>query len=92
MSDIIIRRKHGKAKPAARAAAEHMASELKEEFDLDFSWEGEVMHFKRPGVSGELKFERKEVVLNIRLGFLLSALKPRIEREIHRFFDENFQA
>ena len=36
MSDIIIRRKHGKKHSDARVAAEHMASELKEEFDLDY--------------------------------------------------------
>ncbi len=92
MSDIFIRRKHGKTRSGARAAAEHMAAELKEEFDLSFTWDGEVMHFKRPGVSGELTLDSQEVVLSIRLGFFLSALKPSIEREVHRFFDENFQA
>ena len=91
MSNITIRRKHGKSRAAARAAAEHMASELKEEFDLDYAWEGEVMHFKRSGVAGELTLDKKEVVLSIRLGFFLSALKPSIEREVHKFFDENFQ-
>ena len=91
MSDLIIRRKHGKKRSDARVAAEHMASELKEEFDLDYSWDGEVLHFRRPGVSGELTLDGQEVVLNISLGFFLSALKPSIEREIHRFFDENFQ-
>jgi putative polyhydroxyalkanoate system protein len=92
MSDITIRRQHGKTRVDARASAEHMASELKEEFDLDYAWSGDVMRFKRPGVSGELSLDDSEVALNIRLGFLLFALKPAIEREIHRFFDENFPA
>ncbi len=39
---------------------------------------------------GELSLDSKEVALHIRLGFLLFALKPRIEREAQRFFDENF--
>ena len=90
MSDIIIRRKHGKTHAAARAAAEHMASELKDEFDLDYAWEGEVMHFKRTGVSGQLALDNEDVVLSIRLGFFLAALKPSVEREVHKFFDENF--
>jgi putative polyhydroxyalkanoate system protein len=93
MSDIIIiRRKHGKTRSEARIAAEHMASELEEEFDLSFTWDGEVMHFKRPGLSGELTLDNQEVILNVRLGFFLSALKPSIESEVHRFFDENFRA
>lgn len=90
MSDIDIRRPHGKSRAEARASAEHMASELKEEFDLDYAWDGDVMRFQRPGVSGELSLDSKEVALHIRLGFLLFALKPRIEREAQRFFDENF--
>ena len=91
MSNIVIRRKHGKTRLEARAAAEHMASELKEEFDLDYAWKGEVMQFTRPGVSGELTLGRHNVVLSINLGFFLSALKTSIEREIHKYFDENFQ-
>jgi putative polyhydroxyalkanoate system protein len=92
MSTINIRRKHGKTHAAARAAAEHMAAELKEEFDLNYAWDGEVMHFKRSGVSGELALESEDVVLKIHLGFFLAALKPSVEREVHKFFDENFPA
>lgn len=92
MSDIKIRRRHGKTPADARHAAEHMAAELKEEFDLNYAWDGDVMRFKRPGVTGELTLDDKEVALNIHLGFLLSALKPTIEREVHKFFDENFAA
>ena len=92
MSDISIRRKHGKSHADARAAAEHMTRELQDEFDLDCAWEGEVMHFKRTGISGELTLDSEEVVLCIRLGFPLSAFRTSIEREVNKFFDENFQA
>lgn len=92
MSDITFERKHGKNRSDARAAAENMALQLKEEFDLEYVWNGEVMHFKRPGVSGELTLDKQNVIMTIRLGLFLSALRPRIEREAHRFLDENFQA
>jgi putative polyhydroxyalkanoate system protein len=92
MSDIIISRQHGKSHADARAAAEHLAAELKDEFDLKYSWDGEVMHFKRSGISGELTLDSENVVLCVRLGFPLSAFKSSIEREVHKFFDENFQA
>lgn len=90
MSDIKIRRQHGKNLAEARAAAEHMASELAEEFDLDHAWDGNQLHFRRPGVVGELWIDDREVALDIRLGFLLFAIKPTIERAVHRYFDENF--
>lgn len=92
MSDIVIRRKHGKTPAAARSAAERMADELKQEFNLDYDWQGDTLRFTRPGVSGELALDGEEVALRIRLGFLLTAVKPAIEREVHRFFDENFAA
>lgn len=92
MSDIIIRRKHGKTHAKARAAAEQLAAELKEEFDLNYAWAGDTLSFKRSGISGELILDSHDVVLTIRLGFPLSAFKSSIEREVHKFFDENFQA
>ena len=92
MSVITFQRKHGKSESDARAAAENMALQLQKEFDLEYVWDGEVMQFKRPGVSGELTLDKQNVILTIRLGLFLSALRPRIEREVHRFLDENFQA
>ena len=90
MSDIQIRRKHTLSAKAARTAAEKIASQLEEEFDLAYEWDDNVLVFKRSGVSGELVVEKKEVHIRVRLGFLLMAIRPRIEAEIHRFFDENF--
>ena len=90
MSDIQIRRSHTMSAKAARKAAEKIASQLDEEFDLAYEWDDNVLLFKRSGVSGELVVETKEVHIRVRLGFLLMAIRPRIEAEIHRFFDENF--
>ncbi len=90
MSDILIRRSHTLNAKAARQAAEKIARQLDEEFDLAYEWDDNVMHFKRSGVSGELVVEKKEVHIRVRLGFLLLAIRPRVEAEIHRFFDENF--
>ncbi len=90
MSDIVVRRKHTLTAKKARAAAEKIATQLDEEFDLAYEWDDNALHFKRSGVSGELVVEKMEVHIRVRLGFLLLALKPRIEAEIHRYFDENF--
>jgi putative polyhydroxyalkanoate system protein len=61
MSEISIRRQHGKSLAEARASADHMAAELSEEFDLSYAWNGDVMTFKRPGVNGELSVDEREV-------------------------------
>ena len=90
MDDIVINRKHGKTLAKARKSAEHMAAELSEEFDLTCAWHGNTRTFERFGVSGKLEIDEDQVGLIVNLGFLLSALKPSIEREVHKFFDENF--
>ncbi|MDQ5878784.1 MAG: hypothetical protein QG584_2304 [Pseudomonadota bacterium] len=90
MSEINIRRKHGKTAKAARKAAEHLADELREDLDMSYSWDGDVLNFQRTGVKGQLTLDKSEVAINIKLGFLLMAFKPVIEQEIHKFFDENF--
>ena len=90
MSDIQIRRSHSMTPKAARQAADKIARQLDEEFDLAYEWDDNLLIFKRSGVSGELVVEKREVHIRVRLGFLLMAIRPRVEAEIHRFFDENF--
>jgi putative polyhydroxyalkanoate system protein len=90
MRDILIRRNHGTSEKAARQAAEKIARKLGKEFDLAYAWNGNVLAFRRSGLGGELVADEQEVRIRIRLGFLLLPIRPRIEAEIHRFFDENF--
>jgi putative polyhydroxyalkanoate system protein len=90
MSDISIRRSHGMTLAKARRAAEEIAAELGEEFGLHHEWQGDVLHFKRMGLSGELSVAKRDVEIRVRLGFLLLPLRPRIEHEIHHYFDEHF--
>jgi putative polyhydroxyalkanoate system protein len=90
MSDINIRRKHGKSIKEARQAAEHLAGELQDDLDMSYSWDGDVLNFQRPGVKGQLTMDDQEVAIQIKLGLLYSAFKPMIEQEVHKFFDKNF--
>ena len=49
-----------------------------------------VLHFERTGLHGELTLSKGEATIQVRLGFLLSAFRGSLEREIHRYFDERF--
>lgn len=90
MSDIVIRHPHNKPHDEARALAEQVADKLKKEFSLDYQWQGDVLQFQRSGVTGQLTVSPAEVVVEVKLGFLLSALKPKITGEVHRFLAEKF--
>lgn len=90
MSEIVVTRAHGMTLKKARASAEHIAAELAEEFDIEYEWNGNTLEFSRTGVSGSIVVTKKEVEIRARLGFLLMALRSRIESEIHRFLDNEF--
>jgi putative polyhydroxyalkanoate system protein len=90
MSDLVIRRTHGMTLKKAKAAAEHIAEELAQEFKISYEWEGNVLSFHRSGIAGTMSVDRKFIEIKAKVGFLLLPVKSRIEREIHRFCDENY--
>jgi putative polyhydroxyalkanoate system protein len=89
MSDIRIRRAHSRPLDEARRATEKMAKQLRKDFDLDYAWQGDVLHFERSGVDGAFHVTAKEVRLEAKLGFLLAFLKPRIEAEVEAQLDKH---
>ncbi len=90
MSEIHIRRRHTIGLKRARAAAQKVADDLADEYGIDARWEGDLLRFSRSGVHGVLKVTRAQVVLDAKLGLLLSALRARIEERIDESFDRYF--
>ena len=90
MPDIDVHRVHNLGIEAARVAADRMAGDLGRKFGLRGTWEGNVLHFERPGVTGTLSITGKDLHLAVSLGFLLRALKSSIESAVHQELDELF--
>ena len=90
MADIHIQRSHELEHTKARAAVAKIALHLQEKYQLNYRWEGDSVQFKRTGVSGHLELKANEVMLQVRLGFLLTPFKHQIEREIHSYIDSVF--
>ena len=87
MASISITKRHSLSRRKARDAAERVAQDLEQRFDLAWAWEGDEVVFERAGLSGRMHVGAREIRLDVRLGLLLSALKPAIEREIHAQLD-----
>ena len=90
MSEITIQRSHGLTLKKAKTAAEQIASDLSDEFNIEYKWDGNTLNFHRSGISGTMAVDKKTIAINAKLSFLLRPIKSKIEREIHRFCDENF--
>jgi putative polyhydroxyalkanoate system protein len=88
MARISIGKQHRLSHQKAKVVAERLANDLEKRFDLAWNWEGDHVHFERPGVSGSMHVGASQITLEVRLGLLLTPLKPAIEREIHAQLDK----
>jgi putative polyhydroxyalkanoate system protein len=59
---------------------------------MALEWEGDVLHFKRSGVSGTLLVLDCEATLEISLDFLFKALAPTIEQKVAAKMKKMFDA
>jgi len=82
MADINIVHEHKLTHKKAREAAQKVADSIADEYGLECEWEGDVLHFERSGVQGQLTLEKKKAEMFIRLGFLMSAFAPTIEAKV----------
>lgn len=82
MADICITETHKLPHIKAKAAAQEIAEQMAAEYDMTTRWHGDVLQFKRSGVSGTLTLSDKEARLEIALDFLLKAFAPTIEQKI----------
>jgi putative polyhydroxyalkanoate system protein len=87
MASISITKQHRLSHRKAKDVADRLARDLHERFGLSYTWEGDDVVFQRPGLTGRMQVSPTEIRLDVKLGLLLSALKPVIEREIHAQLD-----
>ncbi|GGY74000.1 polyhydroxyalkanoic acid system family protein [Marinobacter zhanjiangensis] len=87
MSSIDVRRSHSLDREHARAAAETLAEDLSEKFDVQYEWDGDLLRFHRSGVKGHLDISPSELHVHLELGMMLRPFKGRIEEEIHNQLD-----
>ena len=69
---------------------QRVADHIAEKFDVVCSWEVNTLYFKRSGVNGQIKVSARQIHVTAELGFLLLAIRGSVEREIHRYLEEEF--
>lgn len=90
MSTIDIHAFHTLSHEDALNAADELSIDLAEKFGIDYGWDDEVIHFERPGVSGQIQVRESELRIQANLGFMLMLLKRPIEDEIVRYLKQHF--
>ncbi len=88
MSEILLNKKHKLGMTKAKAKVNKLAKQLETDYDLQSQWEGDTLVFERAGVSGHLAVTKDEVTLQMKLGFLMAAFKPKIEEQLKNNLDK----
>jgi putative polyhydroxyalkanoate system protein len=88
MSHIDVRARHSMPEEDAQNAADELAADLADKFEIDYGWDGDHIYFERPGVHGKITVRENEIRIKAVLGLMLLFLKPRIEEEI-RYYLKN---
>ncbi|CAG1009352.1 hypothetical protein BURK1_03649 [Burkholderiales bacterium] len=87
MATISVVKKHHLPHAKAKSVAERMAKDLRKRYDLACTWDGDTCRFDRAGLSGNMHVAGDRITLDVKLGFLLSAVAQSIERAIHTELD-----
>jgi putative polyhydroxyalkanoate system protein len=90
MPSIEISRKHDKTIAEGKKAVERVAQSIAKRFSVTYGWDGNTLHFERPGVSGHIALTKGMVKVAAELSFLLGAIRGPIEREIKQHLETEF--
>lgn len=85
---IAIHHPHRLPLSRARVVVDDVAARMREKFGLAGDWQGDTLHFSRPGVSGWIALSAEAVDVRAELGLLLAPLRAAVEAEIRRKLDE----
>lgn len=88
MSEIHVKRQHGLPQEQAKQSVQAVADKLKGDLGAQCRWEGDSLRFECPGAEGRIDVQPSEVGVSVKLSWLLSAAKGKIERSIESYLDE----
>jgi putative polyhydroxyalkanoate system protein len=92
MASLVFERQHALGLDVARAVADRLAQEMRNDYGVDSRWDGNDLVFSRVGLSGVLRINPDSVRLDAQLGFLFSAYKNKIEASMAGNFARYFGA
>ena len=88
MARISVERTHSLGLEAAREKARPLVERLASQYGLTPTWAGDTVKLKRSGVNGSLLISDNNVMVDVELGLLMSAMSGMIQSEIERSLDK----
>ena len=91
MPDIQLSQPHQLTQQQARAKVEEMTHQLESDLGLTIQWlDDDKLSFERSGANGVLTLTEQQVSVEVKLNFMLRAMKGTIEKELEKALRKAF--
>ncbi|MDH3691208.1 MAG: polyhydroxyalkanoic acid system family protein [Gammaproteobacteria bacterium] len=84
MTHIDIRHAHSLDPRRAREVMQEVAQKMIDKYQVCCRWEGDSLHFERPGLNGCMVMDGNEVHVTTTLGVMLRPMRTMIEQQIRQ--------
>ena len=92
MSTIRIERQYRQSQEELRAGLEALGKRFKEDFEVEYQWNGQRVEFKRSGASGFIEYDDTNVRLELKLGLMFAAFSGKVRSHLEAYVDEHVAA
>ena len=91
MADISMKREHGLEPAEVEARIEQLAGKLSDRLGGTWCWEGQEAVCELHGAKARVGFDETSISMNVKLPFMLKAMRGRLEAKIDQYFEEYFR-
>ena len=89
MSHILIQKSHRMNDLNLHILLEELGKKLKSKYGGEYEVNEKLIHYFYQGVDAQISFDESEIKVEITLGFLMTAFKDIIEKEVHTYLDKH---
>lgn len=90
MSEFRLSKTHTMSREALRETARTLADRLKAQHGMQADWQGDdVVAIRGSGLHGRLAIDDERIEVKVKLSFLASPFRGRLQTEIQRYLDDH---
>jgi putative polyhydroxyalkanoate system protein len=89
MAEINVKRTHNLEQEQAKQSVQAVAEKLKGDLGASYQWQGDTLNFECPGAEGKIAVLPGQISVSVKLSWLLSPARGKIERSIEDYLDQS---
>ena len=83
---IHLRKTHNLPREQVREIVEQIAQDLAHDLHLNYSWDGDKLHFHRTGIHGHIAIEDGALEVFMKKSFLLPVSEKWLQEQVESYF------